>query len=193
MNHDLQIACWFDAIRNNHHEAIVTMHRLFNLDINDNTSYEEYFARPIHIAADTNNEDTIRLIVSLGCDVNLTDYYGVTPLYRAVLNNATTSIKLLLELGADLYTNVHHRKLPDGSDEYLTALDLMKQNNNGMLYDFVVPYTKEYKIRRKLQIYARVIGKMMKQYHRSIENVWKPDGVGYHIARMDFEQYLISI
>ena len=193
MNHDLQIACWFDAIRNNHCDVITTLHRLFDLDINDNTSYEEYFARPIHIAADTDNEDTIRLIVSLGGEVNTTDYYGVTPLYRAALNNATTSIKVLLELGADLYANVHCGFTPDYSDKYITPLDMMKEKNNGKLHDFVVPYTKEYKRLRKLQIYARVVGKMMKQYQRSVENVWKPDGVGYHIARMDFEQYLISI
>ena len=191
MSHDLQIACWFDAIRNNHHEAITTLHRLFNLDINDNTSYEDYFARPIHIAVETDNEDTIRLIVSLGCDVNSTDYYGVTPLYKAVDHNAMTSIKVLLELGADLYANIHCGFTLDYSDKYITALDMMK--NNGKLHDFVVPYTKEHKRLRKLQIYTIVIGKMMKQYQRSVENVWKPDGVGYHIARMDFEQYQISI
>ena len=193
MNNDLQIACWFDAIRNNHYEAISTLFRLFNLDINDNTSYEDYFATPMHIAADTDNEDTIRLLVSFGGNVNSTDYYGVTPLYRAVENNTMTSIKVLLEHGADLYVYVHHRKLSDGSNEYLTPLDLIKLNNNDKLYDFVVPYTKEHKRLRKLQIYARVIGKMIKQYHRSVENVWKPDGVGYHIVKMDFEQHLISI
>tara|TARA_Y100000389_G_scaffold64707_1_gene60777 strand:- start:1380 stop:1961 length:582 start_codon:yes stop_codon:yes gene_type:complete len=193
MSHDLQIACWFDAIRNNHHEAITTLHRLFNLDINDNTSYEDYFARPIHIAVETDNEDTIRLIVSLGCDVNSTDYYGVTPLYKAVDHNAMTSIKVLLELGADLYANVHRGKLPDGSNEYLTPLELIKLNNDNKVHDFVVPYTKEHKRLKRLQIYARVIGKMMKQYRRSVDNVWKPDGVGYHIARMDFEQNIISI
>lgn len=193
MSQDLQIACWFDAIRNNHHEAITTLFRLFNLDINDNTSYQEYFARPIHIAAETDNEDTILLIVSLGCDVNLTDYYGVTPLYKAVEHNAMTSIQVLLELGADLYANVHRSKLLDGSDEYITPMELIKLNNDGKLYDFVIPYTKEFKRLRKMQVYARVIGKMMLQYHRSVENVWKPDGVGYHIAKLNFEQYVISI
>ena len=191
MSHGLQIACWFGAIRNNHHEAITTLHRLFNLDINDNTSYEDYFARPIHIAAETDNEDTIRLIVSLGGDVNLADYYGVTPLYKAVENNAMTSIKVLLELGADLYADIYGT-LVDGSYGITTPLNVIKFRNNGEPYGFVIPYTKEYKRLRKLQIYARIIGKMMKQY-RSVDNVWKPDGVGYHIARMDYEQHLISI
>jgi hypothetical protein len=186
MSHDLQIACWFDAIRNNHHEAISTLFRLFNFDINDKTSYEDYFATPTHIAGDTDNEDTIRLVVSLGGDVNSTDYYGVTPLYRAVERNAMTSIRVLLELGADLYANVHHSKLPDGLSEYITPFDLIKLNNNGKLHDFVAPYTKEYKRLRKLQTHAKVIGKMMKQYRCSVENVWAPNGAGYIMAKQEF-------
>lgn len=184
--YDKQISCWFDAIRNNHHDAIITLHRLFYLDINDKTSYEDYFATPMHIAAETNNEDTIRLIGSLGGDVNLTDYYGVTPLFKAIENSALVSVRVFLELGADLYADVHHGRLPDGSNQYYTPFDLIKLNNNGKLYDFVVPYTKEHKRLRKLQTHAKVVGKMITQYRCSVENVWAPNGVGYHTARENF-------
>ena len=186
MSHDIQIACWFDAIRNNLHDAITLLFRMFNLDINDNLSYQDYFATAMHIAADTNNKDTICLIASLGANVNATDYYGDTPLYRAVENNAMTSIQVLLELGADLYADVYRSRLPDGSNEYYTPLQLMKVNNNGKIHDFVVPYTKEHKRLRKLQTHAKVIGKMITQYRCSVENVWAPNGVGYHTARENF-------
>lgn len=184
MSHDIQIACWLDAIRNNLHNAIPLLFRMFNLDINDNSSYNDYFATPMHIAADTNNKDTILLIASLGANVNATDYYGDTPLYRAVENNAMTSIQVLLELGADPYVRC--------SDDY-TPLDLIKEKNTGTLYDFVVPYTKEHKRLKKLQAHARIVGKIMTQYYRSVENVWKPDGVGYHLARNEFEACRSSV
>lgn len=184
--YDKQISCWFDAIRNNHHEAITALYRLFNLDINDKTSYEDYFATPMHIAAETNNEDTIRLIASLGGDANSVDYYGVTPLFKAIERNALVSIRVLLELGADLYADVYHGRLSDGSNEYYTPFRLMKLNNDGKLHDFVVPYTKEHKRLRKLQTHAKVIGKMIAQYRCSVEKVWAPNGVGYHTARDNF-------
>jgi hypothetical protein len=189
MYHELQIACWYEAIRNNHHEAITTLYQLFNLDINDSTSYEEYFATPMLIATETDNEDTIRLIAFLGGQVNKPDYYGITPLYKAVENDTKTSIKVLLELGADLYTDVHG-KLSESEYGFTTPLDLMKLYNNGKPYDFVVPYTKEHKRLRKLQVYANVVDKMMKQYRRSVENVWCPGGTGYITAKQEFYQLL---
>lgn len=182
ISHDLQISCWFDAIRNNHHEAITAMYRVFGLDINDNTSYEEYSATPMHIAADTNNEDTIRLVALLGGNVNSTDYYGDTPLYRSIANDAMTSIRVLLELGADLYASCVET----------TPIHLIRLKQDGNLYELVVPYTKGHKRWKKIQVYAKVIGKMMRLYYRSIENVWRPGGVGYHLARIEF-QHLISV
>ena len=180
MSHELQLACWFDSIRSKNLNAILTLYRMFDLDINDNSSYEEYYATPMMIAVETDDEQVIRLIGGLGGDVNMTDYYGVTPLYRAVEDSHLTSAKTLLELGAGLYVEVYGRTYRTH-----TPLDYMKDNG---MYALAIRYTREHRERlRKLRVYAKVVGTMMTRYHRSIENVWRPGGKGYLMAKQRFE------
>lgn len=180
MSHELQLACWFDSIRSKNLNAIVTLYRTFDLDINDNSSYEEYFATPMLIAVETDNEHVIRLIGDLGGDVNMADYYGVTPLYKAVEDSRLTSVKTLLELGADLYVEVYGRTYRTH-----TPLDCMKDNGT---YPLAIRYTREHHTRlRKLRVYAKVVGRMMMRYHQSVEHVWRPGGKGYLMAKHRFE------
>lgn len=182
MSHELQLACWFDSIRSSNIYAIRTLHHMFRLDINDNSSYEEYFATPMLIAVETNNENVIRMIASIGGDVNMADYYGVTPLYKAIDQSHMISVETLLDLGADLYVEVY------GENGCIhTPLDFMKEKNNGT-YAIAIRYTKEHHQRiRKLCVYAKVVGKIMRHYHQSIENVWRPGGTGYLMAKHHFE------
>lgn len=192
-SHDLHIACLFDAIRNLNHEAVPVLLQLFQLDINDNSSYDEYYGTAMHVAAETNNEPMIRLIASLGGKVDSIDYYGNTPLFESMKNNRVESIRVLLEIGADLYTRVDYFNRETNQIYFETPLSVNMIQNNGKPYSFVVPYTKEKKRLKKLQWYTRVVGKMILHYHRSLENVWKPEGVGYHLAKMDFQQHLIMV
>ena len=183
-NRELQLACWFDSIRSSNLYAIRILHRLYELDINDNSSYEEYYATPMIIAVETDDEQVIRLIASLGGDVNMTDYYGVTPLYKAVEHSHVTSVKTLLELGADLYAKVDMYGI---SSQIHTPLDLMRDNNNGT-YALAIRYTREHTKRlRKFRVYAHVVGRMMLRYHQSVERVWCPGGTGYLTAKHHFE------
>lgn len=192
-SHDLHMACLFDAIRCRHERAVTTLLRLYELDINDNTSHDEFYATAMHVAAETDDEDMIRLVASLGGKVDNVDYYGHTPLYESMLHERRTSVRVLLELGADLYVQIAYLNRDTDTTYYNTPLSVNKEVNQGRPYDFVVPYTKVYKRLRKLRTYARVVGTLVAHYRRSVENVWKPDGVGFHSAREEFIRLLIEV
>jgi len=59
-------------------------------------------ATALHIAAQENNPECIRLLVEAGADINCPDKEGVTPLMRAAQEGNLDVVKLLVELKADL-------------------------------------------------------------------------------------------
>lgn len=189
-SHDLHIACLFDAIRTLNERAVTTLMDLYNLDVNDNSSFEEYFGTPMHVAAETNDVRMVRLIHSLGGEVDGKDYYGDTPLYSSMMHGRTLSASVLLELGADLYAEVMLFDREKDTPLIETPLSVCKKRNNDAPYPFVVPYTKEFKRMKKLRLYTKVVGTIMSQYQRSIHNVWKPGGVGYMRAQDNFHHMI---
>lgn len=189
-SHDLHIACFFDAIRTLNDRAVTTLIDLYRFDINDNSSYKDYYAVAMHIAAETNNERMIRLIASLGADVDAMDYYGETPLYQSLMYGRTESARVLLELGADLYAEVARFDSNKNTEYIETPLSINKKRNNGAPYPWVIPYTKEFKRMKKLRLYAKVVETIMSQYRQSVHNVWKPGGVGYKHAQDNFHHMI---
>lgn len=191
-SHELHMHCWFEAIMESNLKAIRVLFDLYNLDPNDNSVYEFYYATPMHIAAQTNDEATIRLIYELGGKIDGLDYYEETPLYQAMKQGYDVSSKILLELGASLYYEVPHFNRETQTHYTETPLYHNKQLNDGKPSDFVVPYTKEYKRLKKLQCYAKIVGKITKQYYKSVDNVWKFGGVGYEAAFKEFQSLVIA-
>ena len=189
-SHDLHIACLFDAIRTHNERAVATLMDLYNLDVNDSSSFEEYFGTPMHVAAETNDVRMVRLIHSLGGEVDGKDYYGDTPLYNSMTYGRTLSASVLLELGADLYAEVTRFDREKNTPFIETPLSVCKKRNNGAPYPWVVPYTKEFKRMKKLRLYAKVVETIMSQYRRSVHNVWKPGGVGYKRAHDNFHRMI---
>ena len=185
-SHDLHIACFFDAIRTLNDRAVTTLIDLYRLDINDSSSFKDYYAVAMHIAAETNNERMIRLIASLGADVDAKDYYGETPLYQSLMYGRTESAHVLLELGADLYAEVTRFDSEKNAEYIETPLSINKKRNDGVPYACVVPYTREFKRKEKLLKHAKAVGKAMGWYHRAVHNVWRPGGKGFKEAELDF-------
>lgn len=186
-NHSLYIDCLFDGIRNGNQEVITTLLNLYQLDINDNSSFDEYFATPLHIAVDSNNENIIQLIISLGGDVNGVDYYGETPLYRAVSNGYLNVIQTLLDSGADVYFEAY------GNKNLNTSLVLADSFSDRTYYNLLLPFTKGHRNWKKVRTIAKVYGSLIKQYHASVENVWKPYGTGYYLCKEHFDKSVIYV
>lgn len=176
------ISCLFDTIRDENEIAIRLMLNLHNLDINDNSSQQEYYGTPLHVATTTNNANIVRLIISLGGDVNAVDYYGATPLYTAIVENRSLEvIKVLLESGSDIY------KEAEAVNGFNTPFSLANSKARyKQIYEAMIPYTKGHKKWKKVRIVAKIIGAMMIQYKASIENVWRPGGTGFDLAKENF-------
>nr|QOI90603.1 hypothetical protein HWQ62_00472 [Pyramimonas orientalis virus] len=184
-SHDLHIACFLDAVRDGNEEAVTTLLRLYNIDINDTSHYEAYFATPLMLAVQVNNVSMVRLVLNLGGDANICDYYDRTPLYVAINRQCDISIiQMLLEAGADLYVPVPVMP-PDMSR---TPLAEAERQGYPDVLSLVRRYTKGYRRWRQMKILALFIGKLMVQYRKSVVNVWQPGGVGYHCAHDDFQR-----
>lgn len=191
-SHDLHIACFFDAIRTLNERAVTTLIDLYRFDINDNSSYKNYHAAGMHIAAETNNERMIRLIASLGGELDAKDYYGETPLYQSLMYGHIESARVLLELGADPYAEVTHFDSEKNTEYIETPLSISKKRNDGVVHACVVPYTREFKRRDKLLKHAKAVGKIMVWYHQSVHNVWRPGGKGFKEAELDFAHMICT-
>ena len=191
-SHELHMHCWFEAIRESNLKAIRVLFDLYDLDPNDNSMYEFYYATPMHLAAQTDNEATIRLIYELGGKIDGKDYYEETPLYQSMKAGLDVSSEVLLKLGASLYIEVPYFNRETQKHFMKTPLYHNKQLNDGKPSNFVVPYTNEYKRLKKLQCYAKVVDKLMKQYYMSVDNVWKVGGVGYEIVNGEFHSLVLS-
>lgn len=188
MAHFHQLACLFGAIRDENELAIRLLLNLHNLDINDNSSYEEYYGTPLHVATTTNNPYIVRLIVSLGGDVNAVDYYGATPLYTAIIEDRSVEvIKVLLESGSDIY------KEAESICGFKTPISLANSKTKyNRYYEEMILYSKGHKKWKKLRILSRIIGALIIQYRSSVENVWRPGGTGFDAANQHFNDLVYA-
>ncbi|MCX2716049.1 ankyrin repeat domain-containing protein [Mycolicibacterium sp. J2] len=57
---------------------------------------------PLHQAAVRGTQDSVRVTIGEGYDVNEPDADGLTPLHMAAINNNYGAAKILLEAGADV-------------------------------------------------------------------------------------------
>jgi hypothetical protein len=182
---DYRMECMHLAIRNGNLGAIKILQNLYDLDMNDTSSYDEYYGTCLHVAVryQQNRIDIIEEIIKYGADINATDYYGSSPLVIAIYdyNSSVDIVECLLKHGADLYKFEHG----------YSPLKLAYKNNKD-IYDIMIPYTKGHKKWKRLRIIFRAAGLLLKQYHCSVNNVWKPNGVGYFIAKDEFESLLCN-
>lgn len=179
--------CMYVAIRKGNLNAIVALHNIYDLDLNDKSSYDEYFGTCLHVAVRYNEDrpDIIETLIHLGVNVNDTDYYGVSALYNAIdmYGSSIDTIKMLLKYGADIYKYGYI----SGGDQYESPLELALRKGNTEAYKAMIPYTKGHKKWLRVRAIIRACCLLKKQYIQSVHNVWRPKGVGYHIAKAHFQ------
>ena len=56
----------------------------------------------MHLASAGGHEEIIKLLINEGCDVNVLDRFGRTPLYEACINRNEGCVNLLREAGGQL-------------------------------------------------------------------------------------------
>jgi cytohesin len=61
---------------------------------------------PLHSAALADDEETIRLLLERGADLNQWAYAGLTPLHVAVVADSPAAVGALLDAGADPNVNI---------------------------------------------------------------------------------------
>jgi len=77
-------------------------------------SNKSKYSHPLHFAAENNHAYLIKHILSLGCDINIVDGNGHTPLQVAIINASANSIKLLIDMGCSLDNILIWRTTIDG-------------------------------------------------------------------------------
>jgi len=77
-----------------------------NVNMSDGGVFER---TPLHWAADFNQVEVMKYLVSKGAKVNAKDHYGITPLLSAVYENHLEAARFLIEKKADVSI-----KGPDG-------------------------------------------------------------------------------
>jgi len=115
--------------------------------------------------------------------INAQDCFGLTPLHYAVEYDSPDIVRRLIsEHGAktniqDIYGDTplgvarrYYSHLPN----HETICALIKRHDN----------------LRRIRFKMRVLIKLLAMYKKSVDNVWKPGGVGYYLAKNDFEQRL---
>jgi len=83
-----------------------------------------------HIANDTLTQDVLIRLIAEGCDINLVNQRGATPLVYAYKKSKNNSIKLLLDNGADLTVYEKDEDFDELIDSGTTILDLARKDNN---------------------------------------------------------------
>ena len=58
---------------------------------------------PLHLAAISNNEDIVKLLINKGANPNVADMNGKTPIHFTEINGQKDVVKMLLDAGADMY------------------------------------------------------------------------------------------
>lgn len=82
----------------------------------------------LHMAAATMHDESIRVLVNWGADVNLRDDEGVTPLHRLCRTGTVMGMRTLLDAGADM-----HIADNDGKTPRKTLDDMARSNSNDAL------------------------------------------------------------
>lgn len=185
---DFKMDCVHMAIRNGNVKVLKALNNLYTIDLNDRSSYDEYFGTCLHIGIRYNrdNPDIIRAIIDYGVNVNETDYYGVSALYTAIdiYKSSIETIKVLLENGADIYNFGYLI----GGNVYESPLALALRKKNYKAYEAMIPYTKGHKKWLTIRAIVRASILLNRQYRQSVHNVWKPNGVGFFLAKEHFDQ-----
>lgn len=178
-SNDLQVACLLDAVRTGNINVVTTLLNLFNLDVDDNSHYEAYYATPLIVAVDANQVDMVELLLSLYSDPDKTDYYNRTALYYAIHNQCDINIiKKLLQAGANIYTR------PLCYEE--TPMKLAEKMGNKEVIEVLIPYTRGHKRWRQIRLIMKFFSMIKDLYKQSVHNVWRPKGKGYDVVRDEF-------
>ena len=181
-SHDLQMACLLDGVRNGNINVVTTLLSLFNLDVDDNSHYEAYYATPLMVAVEANQSDMVELLLSLDSDPNKTDYYNRTALYYAIYNQCDIKIiKKLLQAGANIYA----RPLSYEETEN-TPMMLAEKMGNKEVIEVLIPYTRGHKRWRQIRLIMKFFSVIKDLYDQSVHNVWRPKGKGYDVVRDEF-------
>lgn len=183
-SHDLHIGCLLDGVRRGNEEVVTTLFRLYGISIDDASHYEAYFATPLIVAVDADQIGMVELILSMGADPNKSDYYNRSALYAAIEGRRDIAIiDKLLRAGADIYAP---------NEQGQTPMSLARLMGDKEVIRALTPYTKGHKRWRQIRIVATFFGAMIEQYHRSVHNVWRPDGRGYTMAKESFNLLAMS-
>ena len=75
---------------------------LAELAISKGANVQKCNGTPLHLAAEYDQPDVIRVLVKNGAQINTTDIYLDTPLLVAACSQSAQAVKVLLELGADM-------------------------------------------------------------------------------------------
>lgn len=176
----------FRAIRDNDLNVFKNLIEDNNIDIDDNSLYEEYFGTFLSVAVRTNNKDMVNTIINMGANIDKTNYYGETPLHEAIEMKVSADIvKSLVLANANIYA------FPDGftiSDSPFRKVSRMMRTD---YYDTMVVKSKGRKMWKKLKFMVRLYCAMNRMHKESVEHVWAPGGKGYDIAKEHFYNMIV--
>jgi hypothetical protein len=110
--------------------------------------------------------------------VHSTDIYHLAPLHYAIQYDRPNLTQWLLRHGA----NVRQKDIY-GDNAIQIACKYYSQN---LHHNVIVQILCFYERIQRIKFKIRFIGSLMCAYRLSVQNVWKPYGVGYYIALNDF-------
>jgi hypothetical protein len=115
--------------------------------------------------------------------INAQDCFGLAPLHYAVeYDTLDIARRLMSEHGAQTNLQDIYGDTPlDVSKRYYSHLP-----NHETMCALITRYDNLRRIRFKV----RILAKLLAMYKQSVHNVWKPGGVGYYLAKNDFDQRL---
>ena len=179
-SHDLKIACLLDAVRTGNMNIVTILFGIYDIDVDDNSHYEAYYATPLIVATEANQVDMVSLLLSFGSDPNKTDYYDRTALYYAIYNESNIEIiKILLQTGANIYAKPYNSTKE-------TPLMLAEKKGNKEIIEIIIPYTRGHRRWRQIRLMIKVFSVIRDLYKQSLHNVWRPKGQGYYAVKDEF-------
>lgn len=134
----------------------------------------------LHFAIQEIHEDErlFELIPNAHEFINTLDIYNLSPLHYAIQYDRPGLTRWLLRHGANM-----REKDIYGDDPLQIARKYYSQNP---YHNDIVRILCLYEKFQRIKFKVRFIGMLIRAYHRSVHNVWKPFGIGYYIARKDF-------
>jgi ankyrin repeat protein len=100
MSDDFCENVWQQAKRNNF-DALKTALANKNEDLHIDFSYGSTQDSFLHMAASRNEIDVVDMLINAGCNLNVTNRHGITPLYQACALNAVDVVEKLMKSGAN--------------------------------------------------------------------------------------------